>query len=86
MGVSRRRCSGRAFRWESTVAEQRADNVHVAEGTDEEAFVALRSRRDATLPVPALLLPAVQVNTRGGRLPPPESNGVSYLKLPLNAL
>lgn len=77
---------GRAFRWESTVAEQRADNVHVAEDTDEDTFVALRSRRDATLAMPALLLPAVQVNIRGGRLPPPESNGVSYLKLPLNAL
>jgi glyoxylase-like metal-dependent hydrolase (beta-lactamase superfamily II) len=67
----------------ATVARQRADNVHLA-GKTEDAFVAMRESRDKTLDMPALLLPAVQVNIRAGALPPPESNGVSYLKIPVN--
>ncbi|HEX3500111.1 MAG TPA: MBL fold metallo-hydrolase [Stellaceae bacterium] len=75
---------GRPPAWQSSVAEQRADNIHVRDGVDETAFVALRSERDAKLPPPALLLPAVQVNMRAGALPPPEANGVSYLKIPID--
>ncbi|HJT12101.1 MAG TPA: MBL fold metallo-hydrolase [Dongiaceae bacterium] len=67
----------------STVAQQRADNVHLA-GKTEDAFVAMREARDKTLDMPALLLPAVQVNIRAGALPAPEGNGVSYLKIPVN--
>ena len=67
----------------ATVAEQRADNVHLA-GKSEDAFVAMRQERDRTLEMPALLLPAVQVNIRAGALPSPEGNGVSYLKIPVN--
>ncbi len=76
----------RAFAWESTVAEERARNIHVHDGVGEDEFVRLREGRDAELEVPRLILPALQVNIRGGALPPPEDNGVSYLKLPLNAL
>jgi hypothetical protein len=68
------------------VAEERAGNIHVRDGISEEEFVAMRTRRDATLAMPVLILPAVQVNIRAGALPPPEPNGVSYLKIPLNAL
>jgi len=74
---------GREPRWESTVAEQRAHNPHVR-GLDEAAYVALREARDAELPLPARMLAALQVNIRGGRLPEPEDNGTSYLKIPLN--
>jgi len=74
------------FVWESSVADQRAHNVHVHAGISEQAFVAMRKGRDATLDMPRLLLPSVQVNMRAGELPPPESNGTRYLKLPLNAL
>ena len=74
------------FAWESTVAEQRQKNVHVRDGIDEDAFVAMRSARDKTLGMPHLILPSIQVNIRAGALPPPEDNGVSYLKLPLNVL
>lgn len=77
---------GRALRWETSVAEERAHNIHVRDGVDEEAFVALRTARDRTLDMPVLLLPSVQVNMRAGHFPPPEANGISYLKLPLNAL
>ncbi len=76
--------AGREPRWESTVAEQRHDNVHVHDGITEAQFVAMRQARDATLALPALMLPAVQVNVRAGDLPPPEANGVRYLKIPLN--
>ncbi|MEA1651787.1 MBL fold metallo-hydrolase [Nitrospirillum sp. BR 11164] len=72
--------------WESTVADQRAHNIHLRDGVDEAAFVALRRQRDAGLDAPRLLLPSVQVNVRAGNLPPPEDNGVRYLKIPLNAL
>ena len=74
------------YRCESTVADQRARNVHAHEGVDEEAFVAMRVARDATLAMPALILPAVQVNMRAGHLPPAEDNGIHYLKIPLDAL
>jgi glyoxylase-like metal-dependent hydrolase (beta-lactamase superfamily II) len=74
------------FAWESTVAEQRARNVHIHDGVSEEDFVAMRTARDKTLEMPALILPSIQVNIRAGELPPPEENGVRYLKLPLDAL
>ncbi len=74
------------FAWETTVAEERAHNIHVGEGKSEADFVAMRTARDATLEMPTLLLPSVQVNIRAGELPPKEDNGVSYLKIPLNAL
>jgi glyoxylase-like metal-dependent hydrolase (beta-lactamase superfamily II) len=77
---------GRAPRCDTTVAEQRAANIHVHDGVSEDAFVAMRERRDATLEVPTLILPSLQVNVRAGRLPPPEDDGVSYLKIPLNVL
>ncbi|MBB4954352.1 uncharacterized protein (TIGR01244 family) [Agrobacterium vitis] len=76
---------GRAPRWESTVAEEKAANAHLA-GTTEQTFVALREARDRSLPMPKLILHALQVNVRGGRLPEPESNGRRYLKIPLNVL
>lgn len=72
--------------WETTIAAQRAGNVHVHDGVDEDTFVAMREGRDATLAMPRLILPSVQVNIRGGHFPEPEANGVSYLKLPLNLL
>jgi glyoxylase-like metal-dependent hydrolase (beta-lactamase superfamily II) len=72
--------------WETTVEQQRAANIHVHDGVGEQAFVAMRQARDATLDMPHLILPAVQVNIRAGQLPPPEANGVAYLKIPLNAL
>ena len=74
------------FAWESTVGEQRRKNIHMRDGSTEDAFVALRDARDKTLCVPHLLLPAMQVNIRAGVLPAPEDNGVAYLKLPLNRL
>jgi len=77
---------GRPPLWETTVAEQRAQNIHIHDGIDEETFIAMRTARDKTLDMPLLLLPSVQVNMRAGRLPPPEANGVSYLKIPLNRL
>ena len=77
---------GRSPVWESTVAEQRAKNIHVHDGVSEDEFVKMRTARDATLDMPTLILPSVQVNIRAGELPPAEENGVSYLKIPLNAL
>ncbi|TXH73119.1 MAG: MBL fold metallo-hydrolase [Lysobacteraceae bacterium] len=76
---------GRAYACETTIAAQRAENIHVRDGIDEDAFVALREARDATLAMPTLILPSIQVNIRGGRLPDAEDNGVRYLKLPLNS-
>lgn len=75
--------NGRPVAWETTIAAQRAGNVHVRDGVAEAAFVASRRERDATLELPNLMLAAVQVNIRAGRLPPPEGNGVAYLKIPL---
>ncbi|MES2492687.1 MAG: MBL fold metallo-hydrolase [Pseudomonadota bacterium] len=71
------------YAWETTVADQRARNIHVHDGISEDAFVAARTARDAGLPSPRLLLPSVQVNIRAGRLPPAEANGTHYLKIPL---
>jgi glyoxylase-like metal-dependent hydrolase (beta-lactamase superfamily II) len=77
---------GRAVSNATTIGDQRRSNIHLRDGIDEAAFVATRTARDATLPVPELLLPALQVNLRGGALPPPEDNGVRYLKIPLDRL
>src|SRR5690606_15467019 len=76
----------RPVAFETTVAEQRAKNIHVHDGVSLDDFVAMRTRRDATLDMPTLILPSVQVNIRAGELPPKEDNGVAYLKIPLNAL
>ena len=76
----------RSAAWETTVAEQRAKNIHVHDGVSEEGFVQMRTEREATLQMPMLILPSVQVNIRAGEMPPPEDNGVSYLKIPINAL
>lgn len=73
-----------AYAWETTVGAERKGNVHVHDGIGEDEFVEMRTHRDATLDLPHLILPSVQVNVRGGRLPPPEDNGVRYLKLPLD--
>ena len=76
----------RPIAFETTVAAQRAYNIHVHDGITEDQFVEMRTKRDATLDMPVLILPAVQINIRAGELPPKESNGVAYLKIPLNAL
>ncbi|WP_428417872.1 MBL fold metallo-hydrolase [Methylibium sp.] len=73
-------------RWETTVADQRARNIHVHDGIGESEFVAMRMARDAQLEVPTLILPSLQINVRAGRFPPAENDGVSYLKIPLNVL
>ena len=78
--------AGRDVRWETTVQEQRDCNIHVRDGIGEAAFVAMREARDATLEVPTLILPSLQVNIRAGSLPPAEENGTAYLRIPLNAL
>ena len=78
--------AGREPAWQTTVAEQRAGNIHVHDGVSEDEFVAMRKRRDATLEMPVLILPSVQVNIRAGDLPPKDGNGVAYLRIPLNAL
>ncbi len=78
--------AGREPAWQTTVAEQRAGNIHVHDGVSEDEFVAMRKRRDATLEMPVLILPSVQVNIRAGDLPPKDDNGVAYLRIPLNAL
>jgi glyoxylase-like metal-dependent hydrolase (beta-lactamase superfamily II) len=72
--------------WQTTVGEQREKNVHVHDGVSEDAFVQMRTARDAALDMPTLILPSLQVNVRAGQLPPPDDNGVSYLRIPLNAL
>jgi glyoxylase-like metal-dependent hydrolase (beta-lactamase superfamily II) len=77
---------GRSPAWESTIAEQRVRNVHIHDGVTEEEFVALRTARDATLDMPRLILPSVQVNMRAGHMPPAEDNGVRYLKIPIDRL
>ncbi|MDU9400981.1 MBL fold metallo-hydrolase [Pseudomonas sp. zfem004] len=77
---------GRELRYVTTVAEQRADNIHIHEGVSQDSFVAMREARDKTLDMPVLILPSVQINMRSGQYPEPEENGVSYLKIPLNKL
>jgi glyoxylase-like metal-dependent hydrolase (beta-lactamase superfamily II) len=74
------------YAWETTVGAERTGNVHVREGVSEDDFYTMRTERDATLAMPKLILPSVQVNMRGGQLPPTEDNGVQYLKIPLNVL
>lgn len=78
--------TNRPIAFETTVAEQRAKNIHVHDGVSEADFVAMRNKRDATLEMPVLILPAVQINIRAGEFPPKEENGISYVKIPLNAL
>ncbi|MBY0242844.1 MAG: MBL fold metallo-hydrolase [Burkholderiaceae bacterium] len=80
------RPNGRPLAYVTTVAEERRANIHVRDGISEEEFVAMRTARDATLEMPVLILPSVQVNMRAGQLPPAEDNGVRYLKIPLNAV
>jgi glyoxylase-like metal-dependent hydrolase (beta-lactamase superfamily II) len=75
-----------AFAWESTVGAQKALNVHIGAGRSRNDFVALREARDATLSMPRLIIPALQINMRAGHMPEPEDNGISYLKVPLNGL
>ncbi len=77
--------ASRAARWQTTVAEQRAHNIHVHDGITEDEFVTMRQARDATLEVPTLILPSIQVNVRAGQMPPADDNGVSYLRIPINA-
>jgi glyoxylase-like metal-dependent hydrolase (beta-lactamase superfamily II) len=77
---------GRAPQWHSTVGQQRKSNIHLREDITEDGFVAMREARDKTLDVPNLILPSIQINIRAGAMPPPESNGVSYLKIPINRL
>ncbi len=78
--------NGREYIWESSVAEQSRDNIHIGGDVSEEAFVKMRTERDAKLSMPDLILPSVQVNMRAGQLPPKEDNGVRYLKIPLDRL
>jgi glyoxylase-like metal-dependent hydrolase (beta-lactamase superfamily II) len=75
---------GRDIRWETTVAEERAANIHVRDGVTEDEFVAMRNARDATLGMPRLIIPSIQVNMKAGRLPEPEEGGTRFLKVPLN--
>jgi glyoxylase-like metal-dependent hydrolase (beta-lactamase superfamily II) len=77
---------GREYRWETTVAEERAHNIHVHDGVTEDEFVSMREARDRTLAMPRLILPSLQVNMRGGELPPADGDGRVFLKLPVNAL
>jgi len=77
---------GRPVNFMTTVAEQKANNIHVHDGISEAQFVEMRNQRDATLEMPVLILPAVQINIRAGELPPKEDNGIAYAKIPLNAL
>ena len=77
---------GRAYEWVTSVAAQREKNIHVNDSVDEDGFVAMRTERDKQLSMPVLILPSVQVNMRAGVMPPPEANGISYLKLPVDAL
>lgn len=78
--------NGREVKFETTVAQQREHNVHVHDGITENQFIEMRTKRDATLEMPVLILPAVQINIRAGATPPKEDNGTSYVKIPLNAL
>ena len=73
-------------KWETTVKEEREKNIHIHEGVTEEEFIVMRKRRDESLAMPTLILPSIQINIRAGELPAPESNGLSYLKIPLNGI
>jgi len=74
------------FAWETTIEKQRKYNIHIKDGTSREAFIEMRTKRDETLNMPKLIIPSVQVNMRAGRMPPPERNGQTYLKIPINLL
>ncbi|WP_338027102.1 hypothetical protein [Colwellia maritima] len=74
------------FAWESSVAEQKSKNIHLVENVTSQDYVQFRNERDAHLPMPKLIIPSVQVNIRAGHFPKAESNGISYLKLPINTL
>jgi glyoxylase-like metal-dependent hydrolase (beta-lactamase superfamily II) len=78
--------NGREIRWEATVADEKAHNIHVGKGATREAFVALRNERDATLDMPKLIIPSLQINMRGGHLPPADKDGKRFLKVPVNGL
>jgi glyoxylase-like metal-dependent hydrolase (beta-lactamase superfamily II) len=78
--------NGRQIRWQTSVAEERAHNIHVHDGVDEDAFVQLREARDKTLSMPKLIVPAIQVNMRAGHLPEPDASGKRFLKVPLNGM
>ena len=78
--------NGRAIRWETSVADEIEHNIHVGKGTSEDAFVAMRVARDATLAMPTLIIPSIQVNMRGGQMPPKDESGKVFLKVPLNGL
>jgi hypothetical protein len=78
--------NNREIRWETTVAEQRAHNIHVKDGISEDEFVKMREARDATLAMPTLIIPSLQVNIRGGELPPKDESGKVFLKVPINEL
>ncbi len=78
--------TGRPAQWESTVAQQRALNIHMHDGVTEDEFVAMRTKRDATLDMPVLLLPSIQTNVRAGAMPPLEDNGIAYFKIPVNTI
>ncbi|MEK7708443.1 MAG: MBL fold metallo-hydrolase, partial [Pseudomonadota bacterium] len=78
--------ANRAASWQSTVAQQRLHNIHVHDGINENEFVTMRSKRDAALEMPNLLLPSIQVNIRAGKMPPVETNGIAYLKIPVNLI
>ena len=78
--------SRRDYVWETTVGAQKRENIHIHTGISEDEFVAMRSKRDAELDMPRLILPSVQVNMRAGHMPPAEDNGIQYLKIPVNVL
>ena len=78
--------NGRDIRWETTVGEERAHNIHARDGVTEEEFVAMRTARDATLDMPKLIIPSIQVNMRAGKLPPKDDSGKTFLKVPVNGL
>ncbi len=78
--------NGREIRWETTVAQERAENIHVRDGVSEDEFVKLREERDATLNMPKLIIPSIQVNMRAGKLPPKDKSGKTFLKVPINEL
>jgi glyoxylase-like metal-dependent hydrolase (beta-lactamase superfamily II) len=76
--------NGREIRWETTVADERAHNIHVRDGVSEDEFVAMRTARDKTLAMPKLIIPSIQINMRAGELPPPDASGKRFLKVPIN--
>jgi hypothetical protein len=78
--------NGRAIRWETTVAEERASNIHVRDGISEDEFVRMREARDRTLDMPKLIIPSLQINMKAGELPKPDASGRRFLKVPLDTL